>query len=173
MKKVLALVMIIASIWGFLVAADLPELLEYKGFAVYNKTHLYLQTDASMLRLLLAPKSYLDSLDFHPNAGDSLSVQGWLQGDKLLVSRIYTGDYNNLYLFRNEEGLHYFGDIASYAVDPKKCISCKLCVSPCPTGAITISNGKATINPDKCIECGICIDGHNKFKGCPVSAIKK
>ena len=29
------------------------------------------------------------------------------------------------------------------------------------------------IDLDKCTECGICIDGHGRFKGCPVRAISE
>lgn len=53
-----------------------------------------------------------------------------------------------------------------YSVKPDKCISCKICVSKCPTKAISMVDGKAVIDPEKCINCGICA------KACPTKAIK-
>lgn len=61
----------------------------------------------------------------------------------------------------------------AYSVDPKTCIGCQLCVSVCPTKAISMSGGKAVIDKDKCINCGICANGdNNDYTGCPVQAIK-
>jgi formate hydrogenlyase subunit 6/NADH:ubiquinone oxidoreductase subunit I len=38
------------------------------------------------------------------------------------------------------------------------CIGCSLCVKVCPTGAISVNDGVATINYDKCIDCGACAE---------------
>ncbi|MBW4631052.1 MAG: 4Fe-4S binding protein [Iphinoe sp. HA4291-MV1] len=35
-----------------------------------------------------------------------------------------------------------------------KCISCKLCLSACPTGAIKIVDGSYWIDPNLCTNCG-------------------
>jgi ferredoxin len=54
----------------------------------------------------------------------------------------------------------------SFVVDPDKCIACGVCISRCPTDAITEdADGKAVISPDLCIACGICANV------CPVGAI--
>ena len=38
----------------------------------------------------------------------------------------------------------------------EKCIACGVCMKWCPTDAITIKNGKASIDENKCIGCGEC-----------------
>ena len=45
-----------------------------------------------------------------------------------------------------------------------KCMGCTTCLRHCPTEAIRIKDGKATINSDRCIDCGECI------RVCPHSA---
>ena len=50
-------------------------------------------------------------------------------------------------------------------VDKAKCTGCESCVDECPSGAISMVDGKASVNPDSCIDCGACIDA------CPVEAL--
>jgi len=45
----------------------------------------------------------------------------------------------------------------SVLLDPEKCTGCTTCLRHCPTEAIRIKNGRATINSDRCIDCGACI----------------
>ncbi|PKN80872.1 MAG: hypothetical protein CVU48_00580 [Candidatus Cloacimonetes bacterium HGW-Cloacimonetes-1] len=66
-----------------------------------------------------------------------------------------------------------WSQLSTYSVVPKTCIGCRLCVSNCPLGAITMVKAKAIIDQTKCVECGICTDGINTYKGCPVKAINK
>jgi len=55
---------------------------------------------------------------------------------------------------------------ASFVVDPEDCIACGICISQCPTEAISEdADGKAIIDPELCIACGICANV------CPVDAI--
>jgi Na+-translocating ferredoxin:NAD+ oxidoreductase RNF subunit RnfB len=44
------------------------------------------------------------------------------------------------------------------------CIGCTHCMSACPTQAIRVRGGKATIIDNRCVDCGEC------YKVCPVSA---
>ena len=50
-------------------------------------------------------------------------------------------------------------------VDKAKCTGCESCVDECPSGAISMVDGKASVNPDSCIDCGACAPE------CPVDAI--
>lgn len=50
-------------------------------------------------------------------------------------------------------------------VDTDKCYGCIHCMMACPTGAIRIEAGVATIRNEWCVDCGECM------KACPVSAI--
>lgn len=52
----------------------------------------------------------------------------------------------------------------SIRVIQEKCIGCKLCVSACPFGAITVVNGKAEIDLAKCNLCGACVSSCKKFQ---------
>lgn len=49
-------------------------------------------------------------------------------------------------------------------VDVDKCMGCTHCMKACPTEAIRIRNGIATINDDRCVDCGNCL------RACPVDA---
>ncbi len=42
-------------------------------------------------------------------------------------------------------------------LDKSKCIGCSSCVKRCPTQAIRIRDGKASVIYDKCIACGECV----------------
>lgn len=42
-------------------------------------------------------------------------------------------------------------------LDKDKCIGCASCIKRCPTQAIRIRNGKASVIYDKCIACGECV----------------
>ncbi|WP_130863295.1 [Fe-Fe] hydrogenase large subunit C-terminal domain-containing protein [Bacilliculturomica massiliensis] len=45
----------------------------------------------------------------------------------------------------------------SVTLETDKCIGCINCIKKCPTEAIRVRNGKATIMSDRCIDCGECI----------------
>ena len=50
-------------------------------------------------------------------------------------------------------------------VDEDQCIACARCMKSCPTEAIRVVDGHATISEHRCVDCGNC------FKVCPVKAI--
>lgn len=54
----------------------------------------------------------------------------------------------------------------SVVLDLKKCRGCTTCIKNCPTEAIRVRSGKATILPNRCIDCGSCI------RVCPHKAVK-
>lgn len=45
----------------------------------------------------------------------------------------------------------------SVRLDADKCKGCLHCIKRCPTGAIRVRAGKASIMPERCIDCGECI----------------
>jgi len=52
--------------------------------------------------------------------------------------------------------------------DDDTCTHCGMCVSICPTKALTIDlkTGKVSFNEEKCVACGVCIDA------CPPRAME-
>ena len=46
------------------------------------------------------------------------------------------------------------------------CVGCSHCMKVCPTGALRVADGKATIHVEWCIECGQC------YRVCPTKAIR-
>jgi iron only hydrogenase large subunit-like protein len=51
-------------------------------------------------------------------------------------------------------------------IDKEECIGCSHCVRVCPTQALRVWRGKATLDNNKCVDCGDC------ERVCPVSAIQ-
>ena len=45
----------------------------------------------------------------------------------------------------------------SVTLDRERCMGCTNCIKRCPTGAIRVREGKATISSERCIDCGECI----------------
>ena len=43
-------------------------------------------------------------------------------------------------------------------VDPDRCTGCGTCEEHCPSGAISLAQGVATIDPSKCTQCETCFD---------------
>ena len=45
----------------------------------------------------------------------------------------------------------------SVKLEQDKCLGCTNCIKRCPTEAIRVRDGKATIISERCIDCGECI----------------
>lgn len=58
------------------------------------------------------------------------------------------------------------GYFHSVTLEEEKCRGCTNCIKHCPTEAIRVRNGKATIIKERCIDCGECI------RVCPYHAKK-
>ena len=54
----------------------------------------------------------------------------------------------------------------SVSLNLKKCRGCTTCIKSCPTEAIRVRSGKATILPNRCIDCGTCV------QVCPHQAVQ-
>ena len=50
-------------------------------------------------------------------------------------------------------------------VEISRCIGCENCAAICPTGAIQVRGGKASVKEETCVECGACV------YDCPMDAI--
>ena len=50
-------------------------------------------------------------------------------------------------------------------IEITRCTGCENCAAICPTGAIRVTGGKASIKGHNCVECGACI------YDCPMDAI--
>lgn len=176
MKHVLiTLLAALALLPAFATIATDQEISAHSGVIEIRDTQVWLIDElGDELRLLLAPASLLDSLGLVFAAGDTLAAAGIRSQNLLLVSKIWAAkDQDPIVLRDLEQGKVETGGTASYRVDTQTCIGCRLCVNPCPTGAIAFSRGRAYIDPAKCTECGICVEGNGSFRGCPVGAIKK
>lgn len=42
-------------------------------------------------------------------------------------------------------------------IDNDRCVGCTHCMTKCPTGAIRIREGKASIRKGWCVDCGECL----------------
>jgi Fe-S-cluster-containing hydrogenase component 2 len=52
-----------------------------------------------------------------------------------------------------------------FQVNKERCTGCEICVDICPTGAISMIDGKAWIDTNQCNDCGQCV------QNCPQGAI--
>ena len=134
----------------------------------------YLNTGEDFFKLNLAPDEFLTENKIMLESKNEIVIHGKLVEEEISAHKlIYKEQTLELrtdtgQTLWKEEGKGY------YVVIPRKCIGCRLCVSICPTDAITMVKGLAVIDADKCIACSFCADGDGKrFKGCPTSAIDK
>ena len=57
----------------------------------------------------------------------------------------------------------------SFEFDREKCKGCKVCAvaEGCPSRAVSVESGKASVDPEKCTKCGVCVGK------CPFGAVPK
>jgi nitroreductase/NAD-dependent dihydropyrimidine dehydrogenase PreA subunit len=51
-------------------------------------------------------------------------------------------------------------------IDAEKCVGCELCIKVCPSGTISMQDGKARVTGDLSLQCGHCM------AVCPVAAVR-
>ncbi len=51
----------------------------------------------------------------------------------------------------------YAGKQANPWVEKSKCVGCGDCLRACPTGAVSLSHGRAVIDDELCINCKFCV----------------
>ncbi len=172
MNKLITLILLsIVSLSLFAVIDLKTPPTHYSGSIIIKNERPWLKVTEPELemRLLLAPRAELDSLKLGFSEGEEVTIEGIREDDLLLVSKVQKGEI--LWIIRDFSIGAVYPEGATYKVESKKCIACKLCIKPCPTGAISMVKGKAVIDLSKCTECGICIEGHYPFRGCPTKAI--
>ena len=54
----------------------------------------------------------------------------------------------------------------SITIDPRRCLGCTTCMKVCPTEAIRVRRGKATVLDERCIDCARC------SRHCPHKAVR-
>lgn len=134
----------------------------------------FIISDGDFFQLNLAPEEFLIENNIILTSKEHFKAEGIIIDEVINVYRIHLND--SIIKLRNISGNPLWQEekqIGHYHVNPKMCIGCQLCVSACPTNAISMIHGRAVIDADKCIDCGICENGNGDYMGCPTGAIKK
>jgi ferredoxin len=132
-----------------------------------NTDYLALQDSTIILRTL--PDGQLAKSGLKPQK--NVTVEGYRISRDMIVTA-YTVDGKRVELAGLAPEAFKPASDTRFIVKSDACIGCGLCVSNCPTKAITMVKGKAVIDDKKCTRCGMCKNGDQKyFYGCPTSAI--
>lgn len=131
-------------------------------------------TETDTLKLYVVAPGLMEESDFPLVDEEQYIIKGFSISGGFLVYGLATADGQQYYDNNGKKLLMVSGSPElSYRVDPRRCISCRLCIPNCPVGAIRMVRGSAVIDQEKCISCGICRDGNVRtYRGCPVEAIQ-
>jgi len=165
------LIVVIGSVNLF--SAEEPDLELFEGKLKNMGGKWFIISDGDFFQLTLAPEEFLLENNVVLNPKEPLKAEGVIVDEVINVFRIHTND--SIIELRDASGNPLWLEekqIGHYKVNPKMCIGCQLCVSVCPTDAISMVHGRAVIDADKCIDCAICVNGAGNYKGCPTDAIK-
>lgn len=150
-------------------------IVEFSGTLKNIGGEWYLNTGGDFFRLNLPPDEFLVENKIVLEGKTEITIHGKLVEEEINAHKLIYKE--EILEIRDADGNPLWEeivDLGHYVVNPKLCIGCRLCIDPCPTGAIQMVKGKAVIDADKCIACGFCANGDGKkFKGCPTSAISK
>lgn len=174
MKRIITLSLIVVFlVLSLNVFSDLVKAKSFSGKLKLMGGDWFLNTGEDFFQLNLATEEFLAENEIVLESKMQIEVMGILEEEEIVVYSIKKGE--EFIAIRDEAGNALWSEDGPkpYVVNPKKCIGCRLCVSKCPTNAISMIKGKAVIDEAKCIACGFCADGIDKYKGCPTKAISQ
>ena len=157
-----------------LFSAEKPDLEIFEGKLKNMGGEWFIISDGDFFQLNLAPDEFLKENKIILTSKEKFKAEGIIIDEVINVYRIHTDD--SIIELRDISGNPLWQEekqVGHFHINPKMCIGCQLCVSICPTDAISMVHGRAIIDTDKCIDCGICENGNGDYKGCPTDAIKK
>lgn len=174
MKYIFIALILFTAINNF--TAEEIEVHGFSGTLAFSENSWFLINE-QRIPLDFGPDPFLESIGFRALPNSEIHVQGFFMDNALIViSSLYN---ENEFHFRNDsleplwtKEIENLENI--YEIDRRKCISCRLCLPVCPTGAISFSRGTALIDQEKCVKCGTCLEPDGElYNGCPVDAIIK
>jgi energy-converting hydrogenase A subunit P len=118
---------------------------------VVNTLEEYIESKQDDLIKLGTDKLFLDELKLKPIFDESLTILN----DEEVVHEVLEDAINRL-------------KIRIITWDADNCKKCQMCITDCPTGAISFDNDNDTIvrDKEKCLRCSIC------YQTCPFGVIK-
>ena len=169
----LVLLIIIISLLN-LFSSEKPDLEIFEGKLKKMAGEWFIISDGDFFQLNLAPEEYLKENNLTLTSKQQIKIEGITVDEVINVYLVHAND--TIIELRDSAGNPLWQEekqVGHFQINPKMCIGCQLCVSVCPTDAISMVHGRAIIDAEKCIDCGICENGNGGYKGCPTNAIKK